>query len=142
MVMLALSTRPSCAATIHVVAPTVSVLVVDDLAWFRAATASVIDVSDGFIVAGEAASGEDAITILRGRLIDLVLMDVRMPGIGGIAAADQICRDFPDVAVVLLSVHDESDLPDRVPAGCQFCHKDQFGPDILEALWRQRGMQQ
>jgi len=139
--MLAPSTRHPSDATIHVVAPPVSVLVVDDLAAFRAATASVINVVDGFMFAGEADSGERAIAFVREHPVDLVLMDVLMPGMGGIAAAEQIRHHNPGVTVVLLSVYEEKDLPHCVTAGCQFCHKERFGPDMLEALWRHRNTQ-
>ncbi len=114
----------------------VSVLVVDDLAWFRRATASVITVTDGFSVAGEARSGEEAITFLEQTAVDLVLMDVIMPGIGGLAAAAAIRSRFPTVRILLLSVYQEQHLPQPLPAGCQFCDKGRFGPDALEALWR------
>ena len=117
----------------------VSVLVVDDLAWFRAATASVIAVCDGFVVAGEADSGEHAIALLAERPVDLVLMDVLMPGMGGVEAATRIRDRFPDVAVILLSVYEERDLIVPVPPDCQFCHKERFGPDVLEALWQEHG---
>jgi len=137
MVMLAPSTSPRPHATIRIVHPPVSVLVVDDLPAFRAATASVIAVSDGFVFAGEADSGEQALAFLRQGPVDLVLMDVLMPGMGGIAAAERIRRRFPSIAIVLLSVYEEKDLPQPVTPGCRFCHKESFGPDALEALWHQ-----
>lgn len=114
----------------------VSVLVVDDLAGFRRATASVIDVTDGFSIAGEASSGEEAITFLEQTPVDLVLMDVIMPGIGGLAAAAAIRSRFPMVRILLLSMYLEQHLPQPVPSGCQFCDKGRFGPDALEALWQ------
>jgi two-component system invasion response regulator UvrY len=126
----------SVGATIPIMDPPVAVLVVDDLAAFRAATASVIDVSEGFLLVGEADSGEQALAFLRDRPVDLILMDVLMPGMGGIAAAEQIHRQFPGVTVILLSVYEEKDLPHSVTAGGRFCHKERFGPDALEALWR------
>jgi len=138
MVMLAPSTRSRSHATIRVVTMPVSVLVVDDLAAFRVATASVIAVSDGFLFVGEANSGEEALAFLRKHSVDLVLMDVLMPGMGGIAAAERIRRQFPAITVVLLSVYEEKDLPQGVTPGCRFCHKERFGPDALEALWWHR----
>lgn len=122
----------------HALVPgSVSVLVVDDLAWFRRASASVISVTEGFSVAGEASSGEEAIAFLEQTPVDLVLMDVIMPGIGGLSAATVIRDRFPSVRVLLLSVYQERQLPQALPAGCQFCDKDRFGPDALEMLWRQ-----
>jgi two-component system invasion response regulator UvrY len=114
----------------------VLVLVVDDLASFRRAAAAVIAVADGFVLAGEVGSGEEAITFLEQRPVGLVLMDVNMPGMGGIRAAEQIRCRFPDVVVVLLSVLHAEDLPrGALASGVRCCHKDRFGPDELEALW-------
>jgi DNA-binding NarL/FixJ family response regulator len=114
----------------------VSVLLVDDLASFRQAAAAVIAAADGFVLAGEAGSGEEAISFLEERSVGLVLMDINMPGMGGIRAAEQIRRRFPDVVVVLLSILHAVDLPSEVlSSGVRSCHKDRFGPDELEALW-------
>jgi two-component system invasion response regulator UvrY len=62
----------------------VRVLVVDDLPTFRRAAASVIAVADGFELAGEAASGEEALGFLAEHPVGMVLMDVNMPGMGGL----------------------------------------------------------
>jgi DNA-binding NarL/FixJ family response regulator len=114
----------------------VSVLVVDDLASFRRAAVAVIAVADGFVLAGEVGSGEEAITFLEQRPVGLVLMDINMPGMGGIRTAEQIRRRFPDVVVVLLSILHADDLPPgALSSGVRSCHKDRFGPNELEALW-------
>lgn len=136
--MLARSTPHAEGATIRDVDPPITVLVVDDLASFRAATAKVIAVCEGFVCVGEADSGEQALAIIDRRPVDLVLMDVLMPGIGGIPAAEQIHRRYPSTRVILLSVLDEPDLPAPVAPGCQFCNKELFGPDVLESLWWHR----
>jgi two-component system, NarL family, invasion response regulator UvrY len=117
----------------------VSVLVVDDQVAFRRAAAEVIAATDGFVLAGEVISGEDAISFLERQRAELVLLDVCMPGMGGIDTAAHIGARFPDVVVVLLSVYRIHDLPPEVLlSGAQFCHKEQFGPEELEKLWRDR----
>jgi two-component system, NarL family, invasion response regulator UvrY len=135
--MLARPTGDRAGATLRSMKPQpVSVLVVDDLASFRRAAAAVIAVTDGFVLAGEAGSGEEAIAFLEQRPVRLVLMDVNMPGMGGIRAAEQIRRRFPDVVVALLSILHAVDLPpEALSSGVRSCHKDRFGPDELEALW-------
>jgi two-component system invasion response regulator UvrY len=116
----------------------VAVLVVDDLRSFRLAAAQVIEAAEGFVLVGEAASGEAALDFLQWHDVALVLMDVQMPGMGGVTAAREIARCFPRVAVVLLSVNSEADLPPgALSAGAQFCAKEQFGPAELEGLWRE-----
>jgi DNA-binding NarL/FixJ family response regulator len=135
--MLARPTSDLTGATIRSMKPRpVSVLVVDDLASFRRAAAAVIAVTDGFVLAGEVGSGEEAIAFLEQQPVRLVLMDINMPGMGGIRAAEQIRRRFPDVVVVLLSILHAADLPlGMLSSGVRSCHKDRFGPDELEALW-------
>jgi DNA-binding NarL/FixJ family response regulator len=116
-----------------------SVLVVDDLPAFRRTLRNVVAVCEHFELAGEAASGEEAISVVDRQSVDLVLMDVKMPGIGGIAAAHQLRRSHPDVVVMLLSVTPEQALPaDLLTCGAQFCHKECFGPEVLDSLWRDR----
>jgi two-component system invasion response regulator UvrY len=110
--MLARPTAERVDATLRLMeSQPVSVLVVDDLASFRRAAAAVIAVANGFVLAGQAGSGEEAIAFLEKRPVGLVLMDINMPGMGGIRAAEQIRRRFPHVMVVLLSVLHADDLP-------------------------------
>ena len=139
--MLARQTAPRSEATMRSVKlQPVSVLVVDDLTSFRRAAAAVVGVADGFELAGEADSGEAAIAFLERQAVNLVLMDVSMPGIGGIRAATDICRRFPDVVVVLLSVHQVQELPGELrSSGTPFVHKERFGPDLLDELWAGHG---
>lgn len=83
--------------------PDISVLIADDQALIRSAIADLITHSDGLTIAGEAADGHQAIALARERRPDLVLMDIRMPGLDGIAATREICAD-PDLAAVRVLV--------------------------------------
>lgn len=115
----------------------VSVLVVDDLASFRRAASAVVAVAEGFALRGTAGSGEEALAFLDRTSVDLVLMDVRMPGMGGVEAGMRIRDRYPDVVVLLLSVSRADELPAAVrDRGIGFCAKDFFGPEELEAQWR------
>jgi DNA-binding NarL/FixJ family response regulator len=78
-------------------------LVVDDDARFRVALAAVLALDERFVVIGEAASGEAAVDLARSTPCDLVVLDVRMPGIGGLAAAAALREARPDAVVVLVS---------------------------------------
>jgi DNA-binding NarL/FixJ family response regulator len=119
------------------VQPAVRVVVVDDQADFRTAAAAVIGVTEGFALLGEVASGEDAIALLRGAEADLVLMDVNMPGLGGVGAARQLLDQHPRLAVVLLSTYDPRSLPaDIADSSLAYRHKAAFGPAELERIWR------
>lgn len=111
-------------------------MVVDDLLAFRQAMVDVVDAADGFVLAGEATSGEAALAILGTQHISLVLMDVVMPGMGGIAAAEAIRSRFPGTVVILLSAYDRDVLPARLEqCGALFQRKDRFGPEELERMW-------
>ena len=114
----------------------VRVVVVDDQPSFRRAAAAVIELTDGFRLVGEAADGATAVGLVGHVDADLVLMDVNMPGIGGVDAAGRIRSEHPDVVVVLLSTYEQPDLPaDVADSGRRYVHKERFGPDVLRGLW-------
>ncbi len=89
----------------------VSVLVVDDQAPFRMAARLVVRSTRGFEVIGEAKSGEEALDQVAALKPDLVLMDINMEGMGGIAATRHISEEHLGPEVILLSTYDEDDLP-------------------------------
>jgi DNA-binding NarL/FixJ family response regulator len=90
----------------------VRVLLVDDQPQFRRAAAMLIQATDGLTLAGEAATGEAAVELARNLTPDLVLMDVRLPGISGPEATRQILADRPDTRIILVSTYEAADLPD------------------------------
>jgi two-component system invasion response regulator UvrY len=82
----------------------VRVLTVDDDPTYRCLVRDVIGAMAGFDLVGEACSGEEGVSMAATLHPELVLMDVRMPGIGGVEAARRIAADaHDDVAVVLMS---------------------------------------
>jgi two-component system, NarL family, invasion response regulator UvrY len=115
----------------------VTILAVDDNQGFRDVLREVIAAAPGFLLVGEARSGEEAIKAVRLLSPLLVLMDLMMPGIGGTAAARHIVRRHPDVAVVLISVDDPSLDPEVVALGnavtCAL--KRDLRPQKLCELW-------
>ncbi len=80
------------------------VLIVDDQALYREGLRGIIANWPEFEVVGMACCGEDAISFCQREAPDLVLMDVSMPGIGGVRAAGVICQEFPQMVVVMLTV--------------------------------------
>jgi two-component system, NarL family, invasion response regulator UvrY len=118
-------------------ARTVRVLIVDDQPPFRSAARTVIGLTAGFEVAGEAESGEDALEAVAAGAPDLVLMDINLPGINGIEAARRIRAEHPAVDVILLSTYSEADLPAdaREVGALAYVHKEDFGPLLLRELW-------
>jgi two-component system invasion response regulator UvrY len=115
----------------------VGVLVADDRSPFRRAVRTILGATPGFEFLGEAVSGEDAVALTHALGPDLVLMDVRMPGIGGIEATRRITAATGETVVVLVSSYPEQDLP-RAARDCgavAFLPKEGFGRQVLEELW-------
>jgi two-component system invasion response regulator UvrY len=114
----------------------VRVVVVDDQPAFRRAAATVIQGTDQFELVGEADSGESAIELLDRCVPDLVLLDVKMPGMGGVVAAELISALHPQVRIVLISTYDRGSLPAaaRQP-GLGYLHKEALSADRLRRIW-------
>jgi DNA-binding NarL/FixJ family response regulator len=116
----------------------VRVWVVDDQASFRRATAATLAAMDDFVMAGECQTGESAIELIPGGGAGMVLMDIHMPGMGGIEAARRIRAAHPDLLVLLMSTYDVEDLPAEA-ADCgaaAYLHKEHLSPDLPTRLWR------
>ena len=80
----------------------VRVLTVDDQVLFRRVARDVIDATPGFEMAGEAACGDEGLEAVERLAPDLVLLDVRMPGISGIEVARRLAATHPELVVVLI----------------------------------------
>lgn len=115
----------------------VRVLVVDDRAPFRIAAAAVLARTPGFLRVGEAASGEEAVALAAALRPDLVLMDVRLPGISGVEAAAQVVAHAPGTVVILCSTYARADLPFPIdaPGVAGYLHKEELRPSALRELW-------
>jgi DNA-binding NarL/FixJ family response regulator len=120
---------------------TVRVLIADDQAPFRRAARAVVISAEGFELAGEATSGEAAVALAGELAPDLVIMDIRMSGIGGIEAARRIARSRPQTLTILVSTYREEDLPPAAHScgAAGYVHKADFGAAVLAGLWERRG---
>ena len=112
--------------------PSVRVLLVDDQPQFRRAAALLIRTTDGLTLAGEAGSGEEAVALARKLTPDLVVMDVRLPGIDGTEATRQILAERPGTKVILVSTYEAADLPDVDHCGAtRFVRKQDLDAQAL-----------
>jgi len=89
--------------------PASRVLVVDDTSSIRTELRALLE-DAGLTVVGEASHGAEGVTLARELRPDVVVMDVRMPILDGIAATGYITRDLPETRVVVFSVYDDQDL--------------------------------
>lgn len=83
------------------------VVITDDHRIVRDGLRWMLDDADSIDVVGEAGSGRELLGILAESSVDVALVDVRMPEMGGLEALEQVRRDFPQVRVIMLSMHDE-----------------------------------
>jgi DNA-binding NarL/FixJ family response regulator len=114
------------------------VLAADDDAAFGAVVVQLVDAAPGLDCLGVVSSGEDAIEKAVELEPDLVLMDVAMPGLGGIEAARRIKEARSATVVVLISTTHPDDLP-RAAGECRadaIVWKADLRPALLEEIWR------
>ena len=119
----------------------VGVVIVDDQEVFRAAARELIDATPGFEAVGEAASGADGLRLVQDLEPELVLVDMRMPGMDGVETARRMTGSHPRSLVVLVSMTDTIDLPAAASqsGACAFVRKQDFGRDSLVEIWAEHG---
>lgn len=116
----------------------VRVLLADDHALFRRGLASLLAGRDDIDVVGEAGSGQEAIDRAHELMPDVILMDVRMPGLGGLEATRRIKEEMPYVRIVILTVsEDDEDLFAALKNGAQGYLLKNIDPEDLIACIHQ-----
>jgi two-component system invasion response regulator UvrY len=94
--------------------PMISVFLVDDHELVRTGIRRILEETGDMRVVGEAGDGDEALKAVRGLEPDVVLMDVSMPGMGGIECTRRMLRLLPGVRVIALTVLDEDPFPARL----------------------------
>ena len=114
----------------------VKILLVDDHELVRSGIRLILERVAGFVVVAEVKSGEDAIRYCRKDAPDIVLMDVSMPGIGGLEATKQIVRMSENTRVICLSMHTENPIPAKVMqmGASGFITKDAEPEEMIRAI--------
>lgn len=92
----------------------INVFLVDDHELVRTGIRRIIEDVRGMKVVGEADSGEDSVKWCRANHADVILMDMNMPGIGGLEATKKILRFNPDIKIIVLTIHTENPFPTKV----------------------------
>lgn len=116
--------------------PRIRVLIADDHALVREGVRALLTPCEDFEVVGEAADGQQAIEICRRLQPDVVLMDVAMPGLGGLEATLAIKNERPDTRILVLTQYDDREYVSRfLKAGASgYVLKRAAGSDLAAAI--------
>ena len=115
----------------------VTVLTVDDHSSFRGAARALVSATEGFEEVGQATTAEQAIAEADRLCPDMVLMDVRLPGMDGCEASRRIVTAHPATVVVLVSSTDDA-LRGSDASSCSavaVIGKDRLRPEVLRDMW-------
>ncbi len=114
----------------------IRVVVVDDHALHRDGTRQILEAHPDLQVVGDAASGEVALALVNQLHPDVVLLDIRLPGMNGIEVARQLTRDHPDVRVLMVSAYDEDEyVRGALEAGAAgYLRKTAPGKELVQAV--------
>ena len=98
----------------------IRIMLVDDHSLFRDGVASLLRRDGRFEIVSEASDGASALENIKNNIPDIVLMDIQMPGMGGIEATHRILATYPNLKVIMITVSaKEQDLFDAIKAGAQ-----------------------
>lgn len=117
-------------------APTLRVLIADDHAIVREGLKQILADTGDIIVAGDAASGLEAIKLARANAFDVLLLDISMPDRSGIEVLKQVRQEFPKMAVLMLSMHREDQYAIRsLKAGAAgYLNKQSAPAELVNAI--------
>jgi len=115
---------------------TIRLVLVDDQQIVRQGLATILKYEPGIEVVGQAADGQEAIDLICELKPDVVLMDLKMPRLGGIPATRRICRERPETQVIILTTYDTDDLVfEGIKAGARgYLLKDASSEELVAAI--------
>lgn len=114
----------------------IKVLVADDHLLVREGICKLLELDEKIQVIGEAVDGEDAVAKASKLKPDLILMDLNMPKLSGIQASEQIKALFPDIRIIILTIHDDEEyIFEVLKAGAEgYLQKDVSAEELRSAL--------
>ncbi len=114
----------------------IRIVLADDHTIVRNGLRALLDRQPNFLVVGEASNGREAVEIVEQELPNIVLMDVAMPQLNGIEAATRISAEWPQTAVIILSMYsDETYVLRALKAGARgYLLKDSAESDLIQAI--------
>ena len=116
----------------------IKIILADDHELVRTGIRRILDDVSDFSVVAEAKNGEDAVKFCRQNAPDIVLMDVNMPGMGGLEATKKIVRMSENTRVICLSMHKEHPIPSQVMqiGAFGFLTKDADPDEMIRAIYK------
>lgn len=116
-------------------------MVVDDHSAFRRGLVSLLESEPGMLVVAQTGSGDEAIALYRQHQPEVVLMDLRLPGISGVEAIMAIRKEFPHARFVVITTYDtDEDIYRAIQAGAQsYLLKDMSDEEVLSMIRRVHG---
>jgi DNA-binding NarL/FixJ family response regulator len=115
----------------------IRILIADDHAIVRGGLRQIIATTSDIVVAAEAAQGAEVIDKLRSCTVDLLLLDMTMPGISGVALIRRVRAEHPSLPLLVLSIHDEAQVASRaLRAGATGYLTKDSDPEVLLAAIR------
>jgi two-component system, NarL family, response regulator len=114
----------------------IRILVADNHPVVRRGVAAIVDRELDMTVVGQAGDGYEAIEFFRQKQPDVVLMDLRMPKLSGVAAIKTICSEFENAGIVVLTTYDsDEDIYRGIKAGAKgYLFKDAEPDELLKAI--------
>ena len=114
----------------------IRIVIIDDHSLFRAGVRQILSKQSDFRVAGEAGNAADGLAVIREHDCDVVLLDVTMPGAGGLEVLGQIVHERPHAAVLILSMHPEDQYATRaLKAGASgYLTKESAAEELIAAI--------
>lgn len=116
---------------------TIRLVIADDHEIFRDGLALMLSKQDNLALAGQAGDGRELVQLVAEQKPDLVLTDIKMPKLDGIAAAKQMIKDCPDLKIIALSMFDEENLiVEMLEVGAKgYLLKNADKKEILDAIY-------
>ena len=116
--------------------PEITIVIADDHSVVRQGVRTLLETQCDFKIVGEAATGEEAVKLCREMFPDVVLLDLLMPGIGGVEATAQIKEASPVSSVVVLtSYHDDEYILPAIKSGAlSYLLKDVSATELIDAV--------
>jgi two-component system response regulator DegU len=113
-----------------------SIVLIDDHKLFREGVKRILDMEENFEVIAEGDDGQDAVGLIDAHQPDVVLMDINMPNMNGVEATRRLVEKYPDIKVIILSIHDdEAYVTHSVQTGASgYLLKEMDADALIEAV--------